>query len=252
MFYSCHYDPVLEDDPTFDTDEIEFIDFFSSREGLDDANRNAQDSPTADHHDSYLHDLIDNGDSTLLNPSKTFTVSPNDIHREAFLLPPAPPQRSSSFPLQDTTKGNLDNIIRLLSTPEATSTPDCSSINNPPTNLNLQSSTSTDTLKNKSSKIEEKLMTKSSNANSHISCNLELDLISEENQLAEDSDKVQRNSWTKAMRTSGYSSMLSIERFSSHLGSSIQNLFLGISNSSDLGYSKISGKDPGFFDWSGK
>ena len=64
-------------------------------------------------------------------------------------------------------------------------------------------------------------------------------MVSDEIQLTNNNNGLQGNSWTKVLKSTGYSSMLSIERFSSGLGSSIQNLFLGLSSSSELGYNRI-------------
>ena len=51
--------------------------------------------------------------------------------------------------------------------------------------------------------------------------------------------KVQNANLTKVAKTSGYSSMLSVERVGSRLGSSVQNVFQSLYGSKDLGYSKI-------------
>ena len=51
------------------------------------------------------------------------------------------------------------------------------------------------------------------------------DIISEEIQLTQQNDKLQRNSWRKVLKSSGNSSLLSIERIGSQIGSSFHNLF---------------------------
>ena len=72
-----------------------------------------------------------------------------------------------------------------------------------------------------------------------MSADLNPELTSSEIQLAKTKEILQRNSWTKVIKTSGYSSMLSVERIGSRIGSSFQNLFHSLHGSSDLGYSKI-------------
>ena len=76
-------------------------------------------------------------------------------------------------------------------------------------------------------------------SNWQMSKSLYTDIISDEIQLTTNKSKFQRNSWTKVGKTSGYSSMLSVERVGSQLGSSVQNLFKSLSSSRELGYTKI-------------
>ena len=114
-------------------------------------------------------------------------------------------------------------------------------INNPGNNL-LQE----DLGCNFSQHSEEKALNKdaksisdSLSSNWQASNDLYPNIISEEIQLAKNNEKLQRNSAIKVVTTSGYSSMLSVEKVGLQLGSSVQNLFHSLSRSSELGYSKI-------------
>ena len=128
------------------------------------------------------------------------------------------PARSSSFPLQEITKDYLGNKS-------------CFSY-------------STDTLANRVNEAKEELDNNHEielDEKSNLLFNWKLsedlsspDTISEEIQLTQQNNKLQRNSWRKVLKSSDNSSLLSIERIGSQIGSSFHNLFHNLPGSSTV------------------
>ena len=180
-------------------------------------NRNENDNPRPL---SYSH--LSQSEKT--QASKDIFPSQNIVPKLQILESMAQPTRSSSFPFQD--------IKTIISYPahQGESIESQTHINDEDLENNLEEKCDQNATANIKSMLSSWKMSE----------NLNPDIISEEIQLTQQNDKWQRNSWRKALKTSGYSSLLSVERIGSQVGSSFHNLFHSLSGScSGLEYSRI-------------